>query len=293
MNTYNSTNPFRALDKTRFSKKRTRTEHHPPARCDAAPTDMADDSALFLAAVAGNISRYGKDAQETAAPEETFAALFDDSLRPAPETVPAPLPPVPSVAARPPATEEDAGIFAELMGDVVPLRTRGREVHSPVKPAPSPPPEALSFSSSSIAFSLEYSEEYIQGHVLDLAPDIMGKLRAGAFSHEGHVDLHGHNMEQAHARLTTFIRFAYQDGKRHLIIVTGRGRNSPGGTPVLRERIQAWLTRDPFKRVVLAFCTAKPGDGGAGALYLLLRKRKKGQGKIVWDKTPSEEELLL
>jgi DNA-nicking Smr family endonuclease len=147
--------------------------------------------------------------------------------------------------------------------------------------------------SGKLEFSLEYTDEFIQGHVVGVDTAIMGKLRAGAFSPEGHLDLHGQNLEQAYAALTGFIKHAYQSGKRHLLIITGRGKNSPGGTPVLRERVQTWFTRDPFKRVVLVFCTSKPSDGGAGALYVLLRKRKKNQGKIVWDRRPSEEELLL
>jgi DNA-nicking Smr family endonuclease len=53
---------------------------------------------------------------------------------------------------------------------------------------------------------------------------------------------------------------------------------------ILRQGVQSWLTRDPVKRIVLAFCTAQPRHGGAGALYVLLRKHKKGQGKIFWDK---------
>ena len=147
--------------------------------------------------------------------------------------------------------------------------------------------------SGKLEFSLEYTDEFIQGHVMGVDPVVLGKLRAGTYSPEGHVDLHGQNMEQAYATLAAFVKHAYQSGKRHLLIITGRGKNSPGGTPVLRERVQAWFTRDPFKRVVLAFCTAKPGDGGTGAVYILLRKRKKNQGKIVWDRQPGEEELLL
>jgi len=61
---------------------------------------------------------------------------------------------------------------------------------------------------------------------------------------------------------------------------------------VLRERLQAWLTRDPFKRIVLAFCTALPKHGGAGALYVLLRKRKK-DGKINWERWASPSGDLL
>jgi DNA-nicking Smr family endonuclease len=52
---------------------------------------------------------------------------------------------------------------------------------------------------------------------------------------------------------------------------------------VLKEELKTWLTRDPLKRVVLAFVTALPRHGGAGALYVLLRKYKKIKGKVRWE----------
>lgn len=52
---------------------------------------------------------------------------------------------------------------------------------------------------------------------------------------------------------------------------------------VLREKLQSWLTQDPFKRVVLAFCTAQSHDGGPGSVYVLLRKYRK-KGRIYWER---------
>jgi DNA-nicking Smr family endonuclease len=115
-------------------------------------------------------------------------------------------------------------------------------------------------------------------------PLVTAKLRAGQYSPEASMDLHGQNAEQARAALINFIRHAYNKGQRSLVVVTGRGKNSPGGLGVLRKSMQEWLTRNPLKRVVLAFCTAKAKDGGTGAVYILLRKLKKSNGKIQWDR---------
>ena len=98
---------------------------------------------------------------------------------------------------------------------------------------------------------------------------------------------------EAYAALTTFIKMSYNKGKRTVLLIPGRGKNSPEGYSVLRDSLERWLTRNPFKRVVLAFCTAQPKDGGAGALYVLLRKYKKSRGKIQWDRTPSDPDLFL
>lgn len=85
--------------------------------------------------------------------------------------------------------------------------------------------------------------------------------------------------DQAHESLLFFIRESYLQGHRCILVVTGRGINSPGGQSILRRETETWLTRDPLKRVVLAFCTAQPKDGGAGAIYVLLRKQKKDPGE--------------
>ncbi|WP_432736375.1 Smr/MutS family protein [Maridesulfovibrio sp. FT414] len=135
-----------------------------------------------------------------------------------------------------------------------------------------------------IEFEIEYSDEFMFGYVRGTDAKVFQKLKNGAFSHEAHIDLHGMNSDQAFDSLLFFIRESFLQGKRCVLVVTGRGKNSPGGHSVLKRDIQEWLTRDPFRRVVLAFSTAQPKDGGAGAIYVLLRKQKKLQGKVQWDK---------
>lgn len=185
------------------------------------------------------------------------------------------------------ASEEDA--FAAAMMGVTTLNGKGRDVVPDVKSearkgsAADDPVKALQdLLDGEVEFMLEYTDEYIQGHVHGLDPMILGKLRAGQYSPEGHLDLHGMVAQEAHEALVHFLRASYNKGKRTVLLIPGRGKNSPEGFGVLRERVQEWLTRDPFKRVVLAFCTAQNKDGGAGALYVLLRKFKKNRGKIQW-----------
>ena len=143
-----------------------------------------------------------------------------------------------------------------------------------------------------VEFELFHTDEYIEGRISTLDSQTMLQLKAGRLSYEAHLDLHGLNASQAWQSLVHFIRESFMQDKRCVLLIPGRGRNSPEGFGVLREKLQHWLTRDPFKRVVLAFCTALPRHGGAGALYVLLRKRKKSEGKIIWDRTPLDEDLL-
>ncbi len=192
--------------------------------------------------------------------------------------------------------EADESHFLRAMNGVAPLgreRTRGRDV-TPAAPPPAPPTPAdeeekalaalHDLVSGRVEFTLEFSDEYVQGFVTDLDPKVYRQLRAGQFSPEAHLDLHGLNADQAMLSLLHFVREQYMAGRRCLLLIPGRGANSPGGVPVLKEELKSWLTRDPLKRVVLAFATALPRHGGAGALYVLLRKFKKTKGKVRFDK---------
>jgi len=140
-----------------------------------------------------------------------------------------------------------------------------------------------------VEFELSYSEEYMHGHIHGLDRKILEKLKAGQFSVESHLDLHGYNALQARDAAYDYLRVQYQLGRRCVLLIPGRGRNSPGGQALIREELPLWMTRDPLRRVILAFCTALPQHGGAGAVYVLLRKRKKTQGKIRWDLPASME----
>lgn len=195
--------------------------------------------------------------------------------------------------------DEEAEAFLRAMQGVEGITARGRDVQKkPEKPGrvqqAARSAEALQdVLDGGAEFHLEYSEEFIQGHVSGFDPVVLGRLRAGQFSPEAHLDMHGMVAQEAYEALTGFMRGAYVKGLRTVLLIPGRGKNSPEGFGVLREKLQHWLTRDPFKRVVLAFCTAQPRDGGAGAVYVMLRKFKKSRGKIQWDRMPPDPDLYL
>ena len=191
--------------------------------------------------------------------------------------------------------DEDMNFFT-AMQDVTPLSGKGREVAAEV---PMPVPSLLTpanplqeFMDGKLEFALAFTDEYVEGHVVGLDLMVVGKLQAGQFSPESHLDLHGMNAQQAFDALIGFFRAAYFKGQRTVLVVPGRGLNSPHGISILREKVQEWFTQEPLKRVILAFCTAKPSDGGAGALYVLLRKFRKGEGKIHWEHKPADPDLI-
>nr|WP_321257193.1 Smr/MutS family protein [uncultured Pseudodesulfovibrio sp.] len=187
---------------------------------------------------------------------------------------------------------EDEEVFMAAMRGVKKMDgASGRQVTPQSETAPSQVVSAEDeakndlqrFMRGDIEFELEYTDEFMYGYVRGLDIKVFQQLKAGSLSVATHLDLHGMTADQAQENLLFFIRESYLQGHRCVLVVTGRGKNSPGGQSILRTGTETWLTKEPLRRVVLAFCTAQPKDGGAGALYVLLRKQKKTQGKIKWD----------
>jgi DNA-nicking Smr family endonuclease len=121
-------------------------------------------------------------------------------------------------------------------------------------------------------FDVADSDEYVEGRVAGLDQTLVAKLRRGEFAVQGHVDLHGMTRAEAKAAVDDFLRRSRQAGKRCVLVVHGRGTHSKDQLPVLKEALKTWLSTNRFGRHVLAFATARPADGGAGAIYVLLRR---------------------
>jgi DNA-nicking Smr family endonuclease len=97
--------------------------------------------------------------------------------------------------------------------------------------------------------------------------DVTQKLRKGGWSIQCEIDLHGLRSDEARVALAEFIRTAHRQGVRCLRVVHGKGLGSPGKTAVLKPKVHSWLIQ---KNQVMAFVQAKPAEGGAGALVVLL-----------------------
>jgi DNA-nicking Smr family endonuclease len=100
------------------------------------------------------------------------------------------------------------------------------------------------------------------------------RLKRGKHRIEARLDLHGMTQAEAHRVLLGFIRAARADGKRCVLVITGRGsprgHDSVGG--VLKAAVPRWLDEPEFRPHLLAIAAAQPKDGGAGALYVMLRR---------------------
>lgn len=101
------------------------------------------------------------------------------------------------------------------------------------------------------------------------------RLQRGQMALEDRLDLHGLSKEQAHRQLIAFISRAVQQNLRHVLVITGKGRDGQG---VLRHEVPLWLKDAPLAGYINAISQAQPQDGGAGALYIRL-KRQRGDNR--------------
>lgn len=98
---------------------------------------------------------------------------------------------------------------------------------------------------------------------------VLRKLRRGQFSIGAELDLHGMTVPLAQRALREFLARCLLADTRCVRIIHGKGLSTPDRPPVLKTRVNTWLRQHGD---VLAFCSARPQDGGTGALYVLLKK---------------------
>ena len=99
-------------------------------------------------------------------------------------------------------------------------------------------------------------------------------MRRGQITIEDQLDLHGMTQTEAHQKLTQFIQTSYANGRRSLLVITGKGRGSESSRGVLRNAVPQWLNQPSLSEFIKAFDYASRSDGGEGALYVLLRRCK-------------------
>jgi len=170
-------------------------------------------------------------------------------------------------------SSEDRILWARITRTAVPLKGRDRILSETEEPATidqllselEPPPVAPRRTATA-------GPAHPAPRSLDLPT--RKKLAKGRLPIEGTVDLHGLTQSEAHALLLSFLHRAYADGRRHVLVITGKGESfrSDG---VLRRAVPAWFATPPFRALVSGQEAAGRRHGGAGAIYVRLRRREK------------------
>ena len=167
--------------------------------------------------------------------------------------------------------------FADLLRSVKPLRSNHTNLAKPATPKPKPiPKETLKDQQRVIKESLEISSE-----LEDLQPGdslsfcrpgiqkgIFRKLKKGQYSVGAELDLHGLTIAEAQILITQFIQASREKNIRCTKIIHGKGYGSGNKGPKLKPMVNQWLQK---RSEILAFCSARPIDGGTGAIYVLLK----------------------
>ena len=160
--------------------------------------------------------------------------------------------------------EDDRALWQSVTADIMPLADRTaapqakpqsrvaepppRPVAQPPKARPLPPLEA--------------------GRTPGVDRRTAERLRRGQLAIEARLDLHGMTRAQAHDALSACVAASWEAGRRVVLVITGKGQG------ILRDAVPRWLNEGSTRRRILAFCAAQPKDGGDGALYVLLKRRR-------------------
>ncbi len=139
-------------------------------------------------------------------------------------------------------------------------RKRGQQITSPHIATDAPPPPR--------------EREMSHGTAPGLDTRTRLRMRRGQIDIERRMDLHGMTRNNAHAALSAFLATAHADGLRSVLVITGKGLTREGDIGVLRREVPRWLNQAPMRQWVKAFSHAAPRDGGEGALYVLLRRKR-------------------
>lgn len=191
-------------------------------------------------------------------------------------------------------TAEDQDLWDRVRANTERMERSNLEVQrfDPDTSLPAPEPRNIR-KAHSVIFGKPTGKPRAVGH--DLAPAIHDhirqapvqmdqksfvKLKRGKLNPEGKIDLHGMTLDRAHPVLTGFVMNAHAQGKRLILVVTGKGKQRDEGGPipvrhgVLRHQVPQWLAMQPMKSIVLQIAQAHVSHGGGGAYYVYLRRHR-------------------
>ncbi len=175
----------------------------------------------------------------------------------------------------PKISKEDIDLWQETVQDV--QQTKSKEyIEKPL-------PESIIIRNSINPTSVYQGnplEELSIGQTNNIDKKTAQKFKRGEFKIERRLDLHGFTENEAWDAVTNFIKNAYLDNLRCVIIVTGKGLSHPDDEDymprrgILKEKVPLWLNSKELRPLILSMSYAQVKDGGSGALYVLLRRKR-------------------
>ena len=174
----------------------------------------------------------------------------------------------------PPLNNEDENFWAEITKDII-------KTEQPLlieKAPPELPPIRNSINPAEV-YSGNKLDELTIGTLKDIDRNTAQKFRRGEFRIERRLDLHGYTEDAAWNAVENFVKNAYIENLRCILIVTGKGLSHPEDDiyakhGIIREKVPQWLNSPQLRPLILSISYAQIKDGGEGALYVLLRRKR-------------------
>lgn len=171
---------------------------------------------------------------------------------------------------------DETALFRDAVQDVAPLVAPDKITHSRKNPRPIPRkarPEQHTPLDDSLSDHIPLDAEGGDSTSFSrsgLSHQSLRRLRRGYWPIQDKLDLHGHTSDEARAALAAFLNACGEQGMRCVQVIHGKGHSSENREPVLKVKVRHWLMQ---RHDVLAFCEAKPEEGGSGAVKVLLKVR--------------------
>lgn len=173
-------------------------------------------------------------------------------------------------------SDEDSALFRKMVGDAKPLK---QDSFIAEKPKPKPHPSKTEADNLAVLEEMrvaDFDSSFLErgDELLYTRPgvqnNIVKKLRRGHYKIEAELDLHGMTVDNAKTALIDFLKQCKTRSQHCVRIIHGKGLGSVNKQPILKNKLNQWLQK---MDVAQAFCSARPEDGGTGAIYLLLKRK--------------------
>jgi DNA-nicking Smr family endonuclease len=174
-------------------------------------------------------------------------------------------------------SEDERTLWETVARQVKPLRKKPRPVrpHPPMATA-EPQPEKQGMTPRPVVpVAVPKPTRPAAPPLVPLGRRERARLSRGRSDIEARLDLHGMTQSRAHQALHHFLHRAQHDGLTFVLVITGKG--TIGADPergVLRRQVPQWLGLPEFRSLVVGFEEAHAGHGGAGALYVRIRRAR-------------------
>lgn len=167
---------------------------------------------------------------------------------------------------------EERALWARVAATVTPLAGKARPSVAAADGGAKPPPKPIAIRPT-LPEAPKRSPRAQDANTLDGGWD--KRLTRGAVIPDLSIDLHGHTLASAHAALDRGLEDAIIGGARVLLLVTGKPPRGEGtGRGAIRAAVGDWLAASRHSASIAAVRNAHPRHGGAGALYIILRRRR-------------------